>query len=269
VGGEGISRQFLHPFDRIIENLTRAVEHLDIVVRVNLDRSNPTAALALPEILEHHGLLRRYPEAATQASDRQAGDTPARTVRLSLAPVSAPGREAGACGDIRDRCLGDEEFAALQVEVYEQLVDQGFLEIVYPALSGGHCTADSVWGFVIAPDGSLLKCWEELGSDSATAVGSVHATSCSDEDLLDIDLVGDPAHLAHHHRYLGWDPFEKTGCRDCHVLPLCMGGCPHKGLALADADRGACSSWRFNLEQMLHLRYRCDQRLNHPEEVSR
>jgi uncharacterized protein len=111
---------------------------------------------------------------------------------------------------------------------------------------GGHCGADSDNAFVVGPNGDLFKCWEDLSADHSRSVGSV--------------FQSEPTEVQHQtlHSYLAWDPLEKSGCRECEILPICMGGCPRQAMQQANATTGACCSWKFNLKEMLMLRYLCD-----------
>jgi uncharacterized protein len=213
-------------YQRIIENLKQTVDILRISIRINVDRMNVEATFDIFEDLRAAGLLDK--------------------VSLYFAQVTS---STTVCADIRDRCLSTEEFSRGQIELYRKLIDAGFYQIEYPMLApGGHCGADSANAYVVAPNGDLFKCWEELSADSANSVGSVYDTELSDRQRAVLE------------KYFAWDPFEKSECRECNILPLCMGGCPRQSMNLDAPDSGACCSWKFNLNEMLELRYQCDQR---------
>jgi len=44
------------------------------------------------------------------------------------------------------------------------------------------------------------------------------------------------------------DPTMASPCKDCNVLPVCMGGCPYKRL---NGNDDICSSHKFILEKCL------------------
>ena len=211
-------------FDRIVHNLAEAASLLRVVVRVNVDAGNAEAASEVLEALDAAGVLSR--------------------VQVYFAPVTP---SAGACADMRGRCLTSEGFAAEQTRLYRGLLDRGFARIETPdPCAGNHCGADSENGFVVGPNGLLFRCWEELSLEPATSVGSV--------------LPGAPSAVqrANKQRWRAWDPFQKSECVGCGVLPLCMGGCPLAGMRLASSTRGDCCSWKHNLMDMLQLRARCE-----------
>lgn len=217
-------------YERIVDNLAEACEHLRIVVRVNVDHDNAERAEEVYDDLRRAGVIDR--------------------VALYFAPVN---EADGICADMRGRCFSAREFAQTQIRLYERLLDRGLTRIDYPDLAAGsHCGADSSNSFVVGPDGQLFKCWEDLSVGGEHSVGSV---------LTDDVLPGQAAERA---RYESWDPFSKRQCPGCGVLPVCMGGCPREGIRMDSADRGGCSSWKFNLEDMLRLRYRCEQQNESP-----
>ncbi|HET9235449.1 MAG TPA: radical SAM protein, partial [Candidatus Eisenbacteria bacterium] len=141
-GGQGTFRS-------ILRNLTEAADILRITVRVNVDRKNVAGAPEVLRELRESGLLSR--------------------VQIYFAPVK---ESTGACADMTGRCFTNEEFARVQLEIYENLVARGFTEVEYPEPApGGYCGADTENGYVVAPNGLLFKCWEELSLNGAKSVG--------------------------------------------------------------------------------------------------
>jgi uncharacterized protein len=213
-------------FRRIIENLKESSPAMKFVIRVNLDRRNYDMAFETLEALDKEGIL--------------------PNVTVYFAPVNYTG---SVCQDMMGLCLSTEEFSREQVELYKKLVENGFYQIEYPSLAaGGYCGADADSSFVIAPDGLIYKCWEEISVADDRSIGSIF----TDETT--------PRQRANRLKYMAWDPFEKSECRQCEILPVCMGGCPHDGIANSNPVRGACVSWKYNLREMLTLRYICDLR---------
>lgn len=211
-------------YQRIMENLKQSAEILQIGVRVNVDRLNIDSTRGILDDLRANGLIDK--------------------VFLYFAQVTA---STTVCADIRDRCLSTEEFSRGQIDMYQKLIDSGFFNIEYPMLApGGHCGADVDNAFVIGPNGDLFKCWEELSTDHSHTIGSVFQPQPNGPQLETL------------HTYMGWDPFERAGCRECEVLPICMGGCPRHAIHQDDKTRGACCSWKYNLREMLTLRHQCE-----------
>jgi uncharacterized protein len=217
-------------FDRILANLHESSRFLRVVVRINVDEDNSSAALRVVDLLEEQKLL--------------------PSVNIYFAPVN-PAK--GVCADAGGRCLSTQRFARLQVELYRELVSRGHRRIEYPMIApGGYCGAGTENSYVVAPNGLLFKCWEELSLNPAEAVGDIYGTERSSVQ---------EANLA---RYRKYDAFGKGGCRECSILPLCLGGCPNAALASENDHNGYCSPWKYNLGEMLTLRYLC----NNQEEVT-
>ncbi len=211
-------------FQRIIHNLIETSPILKWVIRVNVDRDNHESAFEVVEVLDKEGIL--------------------ANVYVYFAQVNS---SEGVCGDMLGRCLSTEEFSINQVRLYQELINRGYYQIEYPSLApGGHCGADTDSSFVVTPDGMLYKCWEELTLKDDRSIGSVFSDELT------------PLQRSNRLKYLAWDPFEKAVCRECNILPMCMAGCPSDGLRLNHPDKGACIPWKYNLEEMLTLRYICD-----------
>ena len=213
-------------FRAILGNVAASADTLRITIRVNVDRSNMDGAPQVLRELETLGILHK--------------------VQVYFAPVKA---SAGVCADMSGRCFTNEEFAEEQLRVYQDLVSRGFHDIEYPEpVPGGFCGADTENGYVVAPNGLLFKCWEELSLDGVKSVGSV----------LTPEL--EPHQERNRERFRAWNPLDREECERCQILPLCMGGCPVEGMALDATTIGACTSWKHNLSEMLRLRYLCEQR---------
>ncbi|UCB52295.1 MAG: SPASM domain-containing protein [Candidatus Zixiibacteriota bacterium] len=212
-------------FERILDNLKESARNLSILLRINIDRENLDSGYDLVGILEKEGIL--------------------PLVNVNFAQVTAT---EGACADVKDRCLSGQEFSATIVELYKRLLQRDFDKIAYPVLSSGaYCSADSDGAFVVSPTGDLFKCWEEISSDNEKSVGSVFSRKL------------EPFQEKNLNRFLSWDPFEKSGCLGCNILPICMGGCPNLGIKYGTREVGVCSSWKYNLKEMLHLKYLAEQ----------
>jgi len=212
-------------FDRIVENLTVTSDILEINVRINIDKANVESACDVVLLLKERGILPR--------------------VRVSFAQVKSSG---AACADIRERCYGDKEFSHTLAAIYGRLFEEGVYRVEYPSvfIGGAYCGALAEGYFVVAPGGELFKCWEELSLDSNRSIGNV--------------LTSEITQRQQNHRmaYASWNPLNMSECRGCNVLPICMGGCPVAGMSKAESGRGACLPWRYNLKEMIELRYRCE-----------
>jgi uncharacterized protein len=217
-------------FDRIIDNIAQSCDILDIVVRINVDKTNIESAVEVVQCLRERSLDTR--------------------VNLHFAQVTASG---AACGSIRDRCFTDYEFSHRLVQLYQRLFTLGIRIMDYPEVfAGGHCGAVSEGSYVVSPTGQLFRCWEELSLDASQSTGDIFSDRLSTLQRQNIE------------RYRRWDPFKLSECRQCDILPICMGGCPLHGMCNGQTNKGACSPYKHNLKDMLVLRYLYDA----PKEVS-
>jgi uncharacterized protein len=210
-------------FKRIVDNICETADILQIAVRINIDRGNVESAYRVIEELDNRKVLSK--------------------VDAHFARVGSSG---SSCADIRDRCFNYEEFSKKLVILYQKLFNRGVHRVDYPQVHGGvFCGAVSDHSFVVSPTGDLFNCWEELSLDKEKSIGTVYNEQL--ESFQEKTLEG----------YRDWNPFQMRNCRDCDILPICMGGCPLHSLSSGNKDIGVCASWKFNLKEMLELRYRC------------
>lgn len=213
-------------FRRIVDNLAEAAHILNIRLRVNVDKGNVESAYEVIEALDRRGIL------------------PA--VHLYFAQVKSYGE---ACANVRDRCFCEEDFSRSLTGLYQKLVEMGLYKVDYPKVYGGvFCAAVAEGTFVVSPNGLIFRCWEELSTDPQKSIGDIFSTDMSEQQRKNIKA------------YQDWDPFGMPQCLECDILPLCLGGCPLHGMIESVTDKGICSPWRYNLKEMLELRYRCETR---------
>jgi uncharacterized protein len=225
-------------FDRIVDNLAECADLCDYLsVRVNSDRDNAERVVELLDTIESRGLKNK--------------------VSVYFAKVMA---HTPACAAVATCCIGDEDFSELELRWARQGLTRGFDLTRYPLPKFNFCDGDLINAFVIAPDGYLYKCWSDPGNP-AQAVGHVS------------DAERHWALKKNFYKWMAWDVFDRTECRECAVLPVCMGGCPYLGLRrdltreLAGGHgagsemppqpepRGVCERVRFNLIEMLRIFY--------------
>lgn len=213
-------------FDRILDNLAAVGSLLDVKVRINVDRDNAATALGALDALADRGL---------------------QETRIYFGHVR-PYSEA--CAGVASACLSDKEFSELDLSLTRQALARGFGSFRYPHLEiGGVCGADQHLCYVVAPDGLLFKCWAQASQGPEQSVGSLSA-----------DTPGEsvrPFQQKNLDQFLAWDPLANTTCRECRVLPVCMGGCPY--LHLNSTVGEGCSTWRYVLLETLGLRFRLEQ----------
>jgi len=96
------------------------------------------------------------------------------------------------------------------------------------------CSMVSRWAYVIGPEGWITKCWNHP-SNPDTAIGHV-----SDPD--GVDQEGE---------WERFDPTAWTECRECGLLPACMGTCPDK--LVKHGPEVACDRWKHCLRETVIL----------------
>jgi len=202
----------LSTYDRIVDNLTEAVEHLRIDVRVNLARDNAAHLDQLLADLESRGLRDR--------------------LTVSPARIRAAGEQTQVTN--HDQFFTTAAFAEYESAVSPLLEQHGFGGQGLPTPIGAPCTAVRKNELVIGPAGELWKCWEEV-ADRRAQLGSIFDIA----HLGDVDTRG----------WLDETPFIDPQCRDCTALPVCMGGCPK--MARNGNRDGQCGTFRHNHQRRI------------------
>ena len=77
-----------------------------------------------------------------------------------------------------------------------------------------HCIADACNGWVIDDTGKIYKCWNDIGIPEK-AIGNINL---GDNYLQRTDLI---------EKYSSFEPTLYDECKECKLLPICIGGCPH------------------------------------------
>lgn len=180
-------------FDIILNNIKNAmVNDIDIMVRVNITKENVEQIPVLYEIMEKEGLKNR--------------------LFLRLKPVvSAP---ANPCGS---RCLTERNLGLEMTHIYRQAAENGW--VIFPYVDNlqcmGYCIAEYPNHFIIDPNGSLYKCGELFNSSESVGVISQNG-----------EII-----INNQREYDLWvykNPLSFPECRECSILPICMGGCNMK-----------------------------------------
>lgn len=211
-------------YDRIMRNIENAVNDLAtedgpsiwISIRINVDKHNYTEVSLLLDELEQRGLKGKIGVYVAQV--REYTDI---------------------CNSVGGSCFSDQEYTAIEVELYQQFISRGFKVTKYPSVRFGYCTADSPNSVVVGPDGALYGCWSDVGTTNM--IGHL--------------LQQNGKHYPRFIEYLSWDPFAKKECVECEILPICMGGCPYQAIRKGLSNGGICETWKSNLEEMLQLYY--------------
>jgi uncharacterized protein len=208
-------------FDTILKNVIKLKENnLSVSVRINIDKSNLDTVPELLDILENHNL---------------------KEVLINLGRVTA---YTEACLSVAESCLSVEEYADHDLKFQRLFHERGFYVDCYPfypGIKGNYCCADAQSSFVLDPEGYMYKCWNDVGNISE-AVGNIRPGN----------RVANEKMMMNNIEYLFWSPFDFEQCRECNILPICMGGCPYQG---KQDERPQCEKWKYNLTNILKLTY--------------
>ena len=216
--GEGTYR-------RIINNLLQANENLEVVIRVNIQKEN---IKYVPEFVD---------------SLKQVGIDKRNNIKPYFSLVRDYEIDKGY---IYSSCFSVPEFSEEESKLRQILLKKGFQPAnsnIQPKLYG--CGAVSPNSILVEPDGTLQKCWNVVG-DKNEAIGII----------MDIDdeFNGTLQELINESKWYAWSEFENEDCKNCEVLPLCMGGCPYyavKRNELFEKYHYRCTSEKYNLKNVL------------------
>lgn len=107
--------------------------------------------------------------------------------------------------------------------------------------SGESCMANKQFSLAISQSGAISKCWHHITEDNVI-IGTV-----DDLDLARNGFVD------------GYSPLEDAECRECRVLPSCMGGCKQLNLYYENGLEGkkyeGCDSLRWSIQKRVIALY--------------
>lgn len=135
-------------------------------------------------------------------------------------------------------CLRASEYAKTSLN-FENMKLQRGLKTQYPSPIRTNCGAGYQHSFVIDTKGYLYKCWNDIGIIEKS-VGNIQNFD---------DIERNPNR--NYSSWMVWSPFHYTKCRECKVLPICMGGCQYEGQSIGLPN---CESWKHEIEGFIKLK---------------
>ena len=202
-------------FDRILKNICQSCSTLKISIRMNIDQHNRKHIDEMLDILCERNLQKRVGFYVGQV--------------LPYTDV---------CADVSGTCVSNEQFSLLGLMTLMKMSALGFTSsFQLPRATNVTCIADNANGFVVTPTGGIVKCWNEIAN---TDNECSHLLSPVTEKMS-----------ANLRRWMGRDPFELE-CKECQLLPICMGGCPYFWLT---DNKLACTRWKYRLDESLLYYY--------------
>lgn len=194
-------------YETIIKNLQEVQGTIPIALRINVDYNNVSAADEVMQTLKGLKLD--------------------KDIHPYLGLVLPENKRYQ-----KEQCFSDEYYSKINLEFL--LRHNIPLNSIYPVPRKVCCGADSYNSWVIDDKGYLYKCWDDIGIHSC-AVGNIN---------YEISGIRSTKLLS---GYTAFDPLQKSECSECKLLPVCLGGCPHKRL------HGLCSceQWKFSMQDYL------------------
>jgi uncharacterized protein len=203
-------------YDTIIENIKYASTKMAIGLRVNIDKNFDTDTIA--EMLE-------------ELEQAELQDKVGIYFGL-LEPATS------VCANISESCYNNADFSKEEIKFYRLLLEHGFRIEKLPRPMSVFCMSQDINAFLIDPDGNLYRCFNYVG-DRDKSMGNIK---------FDIDY--NHANFADLFRF---NPFLDDKCKECPILPVCMGGCPSRRADRNLRQEDLCESWKHNLPQMLEI----------------
>ena len=207
-------------FEIIVKKICLLLENnLNVHIRINVDKNNMQYMGELIHILSQK--------------------LPNKNVHIGFARVSAC---TEACAGISNNCFDVDEFSQEYFSLYELIKKYGFavgtpLRYANPRLN--YCGADTYNTLVIDSEGYLYKCWHDVG-DENRSIGHVKN-------------AGKAMLSAKTAKWVLNDAISRNKCRECKVLPLCMGGCP--SACFFNKGEPVCDEIKYNITSILEANY--------------
>lgn len=199
----------------IICNAVNACKVIDVSVRVNVDNRNKDELSEIVSILRDNGLN---------------SIIFAKVHNFEIECRLSPGGKL-----TEDKYVTPQEYSFL--ELTNLLNNTYALQLMLRRLQpkSHFCAATSGGMIVIDPNGDITHCWETIGIDGQI-VGNIKNMS-----QLEFDTNNSKG-------WLNYSPLNRAECRECCVLPLCMGSCANP-IVVHGADHSICESIRYTIQQ--------------------
>lgn len=216
-------------FKRIVKNLKQAVEHINVSIRINVDKQNKnhldTLAVELEEFID---------------PDK---------ININVAPVHLDPET----NPKHQVALPETEYYERQKDFVHYYKDRGYQVVSAPELVSNACAADHMHSFMVGPEGEMYQCWEDFGNHEL-CIGHINDDVIHNEDYID--------------SYMSFDPTTHEKCSTCTVMPLCMGGCPKLRLMHKGTPQCGVYKFNLREQVMNNLDKKFDDRDYGPEKLS-
>lgn len=213
-------------FDKIMGNVRDTCGIMTVLLRYTVDKGNIEEFPRFLDLLEESGL--------------------AEKVRMEVVMVEAYPYSSEL---VKRRVLSVREFSEEYYMIMKQIIERGIITDILPPSCRLVCNAQLTNSVVVGPRGELFKCMHTIWRPEE-AFGNINQPIMRGGNFI---------------KWQDINPMDNKKCRNCKVLPLCMGGCIRnilvKESALLDAD-GCCRQYKYNIKKLMKLRY-LQYRLKH------
>ena len=130
-----------------------STEKIEVVVRINIDKSNTNDVERLIAILSEKLISKK--------------------IRITFGQVTA---YTESCKSVENTCYNNIEFSSKLLKYYDAIEKYGFdeyNEFPYPDAKLNYCCAEVANSFVVDFEGYFYKCWNEVGNISR-AIGNLN-----------------------------------------------------------------------------------------------
>lgn len=201
-------------FDVILKNIKAAVDQgIEVIIRVNITKININLISKLYEAIEEQGLKNK--------------------VQIMLRSVVSS--SANPC---MEHCLSESVSAGQTADIYKKAARNDW--IIFPNVDDmqcmGFCHAEYPCRFIIDTQGNLYKCGELFTSEEA--IGKIYNGG---ELILDQNKS---------ERFVDKNPLDFPECKNCNILPICMGGCNMKRFW---KGTNYCDEFKYALPKFLEV----------------
>lgn len=207
-------------YDRIVKNINLLLNRdFNVHLRVNVDKTNIFSMEEMLQDLEKKLISKK--------------------INIGFAKVSAC---TDACIDVMHDCFNTEEFAKEYFDLYSLIERYGFdngTPLKYATPKVNYCGADVFGSFVVDAYGYIYKCWHDVGNE--------------DERLGNVDDIEAALMSSKAAKWIFSDAITNDECRNCKVLPLCMGGCPSQ--KFFESNDKICDEVKYNISRLLIENY--------------
>jgi len=205
-------------FNKIWENISLLLDaNAQVTIRMTIDRGNVQHIPSFLDSISKNPISNRLRLAFC------------RTIDFGFTPASVKGS-----------IYSEKEFADVEWDLMQYARKLGLIRFGFPhAAPQGGCLRDG--DIVIGTDGEIYKCLDTLG-DEKWITGNIANTEITPQPDW-------------YKKWLEWTPCNSTLCRNCKLIPLCSGGCPHNALfreKMHGTDSG-CPDWKANYQRKIKI----------------